>query len=229
MPDHVVGSREKCLHCQTVVRYEAPLNYAGQSLVFARGEHIELYLAQCPQCGRLILSIENRVLDGDEVIIDSGERVIWPLSSGRPPVPPEVPAKLAGDYSEAALVLPLSPKASAALSRRCLQTLLWEAAGAMSKNLSYQIDEVLQSKALPSFVAGNLDVVRQIGNFAAHEQKSETTGAVLDVELGEAEWNLDVLDALFDFYYVTPEIERRKREALNEKLREAGKPPLKEP
>jgi len=153
--------------------------------------------------------------------------VIWPLSSGRPPAPPEVPERIARDYDDAALVLPFSAKASAALSRRCLQVLLWEAANTHSQNLSQQIDEVLPS--LPAYIAENLDAVRQIGNFAAHEQKSQATGAILDVEPGEAEWNLDVLEALFDFYYVRPEIERKKREELNKKLTEAGKPPLKQP
>lgn len=38
-----------------------------------------------------------------------------------------------------------------------------------------------------------LDAVRNIGNFAAHTQKSTVTGAILDVVPGEAEWNLDVL------------------------------------
>ena len=51
----------------------------------------------------------------------------------------------------------------------------------------------------------------------------------MDVEVGEAEWNLEVLESLFDFYYVRPKLEREKREDLNLKLEEAGKPPLKEP
>ena len=34
---------------------------------------------------------------------------------------------IAEDYNQAAIVLPYSPKASAALSRRCLQTILTEA------------------------------------------------------------------------------------------------------
>ena len=45
-----------------------------------------------------------------------------------------------------------------------------------------------------------------------------------DVEPGEAEWNLDVLEALFDSYFVQPETLKTKRASLNKKLREAGKP-----
>jgi hypothetical protein len=144
----------------------------------------------------------------------------------RDPVPQEVPKDIAGNYTEAALVIPFSPKASAALSRRCLQTILREAGKTKSKDLSDQINEVLPT--LPSNIAKNLDAVRVVGNFAAHPLKSQTTGEIIDVEPGEAEWNLDVIDALFDFYYVRPILEQKKRDDLNQKLKDAGKPPLKE-
>ena len=49
----------------------------------------------------------------------------------------------------------------------------------------------------------------------------------MEVEPGEAEWNLDVLEALFDFYFVQPSILQAKLAALNAKLKEAGKPPVK--
>jgi hypothetical protein len=72
-----------------------------------------------------------------------------------------------------------------------------------------------------------VDAVRNIGNFAAHPIKATATGEVLPVEPGEAEWNLDVLEALFDFFFVQPAVIKRKRDALNKKLASAGKPPVK--
>jgi hypothetical protein len=75
--------------------------------------------------------------------------------------------------------------------------------------------------------ATDLDAIRNIGNFAAHPLKYKHTGVIVDVEPGEAEWNLDVLEALFDSYFVQPEISKRKREALNDKLKLIGKPELK--
>lgn len=149
----------------------------------------------------------------------------WSVKTSRSPIPREVPSHIAQDYREAVLVLPISPKASAALSRRCLQSVLREVGQTRAKDLADQIKEVLPH--LPSRIADNLDVVRVIGNFAAHPLKSQATGIILDVEVGEADWNLDVLDTLFDYYYLRPELERKKREALNQKLKEAGKPPLK--
>ena len=84
-------------------------------------------------------------------------------------------------------------------------------------------------KALPSRIAENLDAVRQIGNFAAHPIKFQSTGEIADVEPEEANWNLDVLEQLFDHYYVQPAIAKAKRDKLNAKLQKLGKKPLKKP
>jgi hypothetical protein len=89
-----------------------------------------------------------------------------------------------------------------------------------------QFDQ-LTSPHLPSFIAQNVDAIRHIGNFAAHPTKSQASGEIVEVEAGEAEWNLDVLDLLFDFYYVQPKIAQQKRDDLNKKLRDSGKLPMK--
>jgi hypothetical protein len=153
-------------------------------------------------------------------------QLMRPRGSARP-ISPEVPDPYRTDFSEAAITLPDSAKASAALSRRCLQSLIRDQAGITYPSLSKEIDELLASGKLPSWLGENVDAVRNVGNFAAHPQKDTNTGAIVDVEPVEAEWLLDVLEGLFDFYFVQPEIGRRKREALNEKLKAAGKPEMK--
>lgn len=145
----------------------------------------------------------------------------------RPLPPKDVPEDFAADYREAAAVLTESPKASAALSRRCLQHLIREQAGIKKPDLAKEIDELLSSKVLPSHLAEAIDAIRNIGNFAAHPIKTTATGEVVPVEPGEAEWTLDVLDGLFDFYFVQPALLKAKRDALNAKLASANKPPIK--
>jgi hypothetical protein len=113
------------------------------------------------------------------------------------------------------------------LSRRCLQNLLIDKAG-VTKDLFDQIQEVLDKPgALPTPLAEDLDAVRVIGNFAAHPMKSKATGQIVDVLPGEAEWNLEVLEGLFDYYFVQPEKKQQRRDAMNAKLGDAGKPPLR--
>lgn len=176
----------------------------------------------CPGCNRPIIEVV-RAWGGNEV--DLG--MIYPKRRALRAVPNEVPPHLREDYTEAATVLADSEKASAALSRRCLQIVLREKAGVKPGNLSDEIDHVIESRALPSHLADAIDAVRHVGNFAAHPMKSKSTGEIVEVEAGEAQWLLDTLEGLFDFYFVQPARLKDKRDALNTKLRDAGKPELK--
>jgi hypothetical protein len=135
--------------------------------------------------------------------------------------------ELAKEYHEACLVIDDSPKASAALSRRWLQHLLRDFAKVKKGDLVDEIQEVINSKQIPSHIVESIDAVRHIGNFAAHPNKSKSRGEIIAVEPGEAEWNLDVLEALFDHYFVAPALTQKKRDALNLKLKAAGKPEMK--
>jgi hypothetical protein len=217
----------KCLHC--LVEFHDEKREIDIDNDADDGWAIFRY--NCPACKRMNLFLVN----GQRVYAHSGwimakvfsETPIRPRGSNRPPCPPEVPPQIASDYSEACLVLPVSPKASAALSRRCLQTLLRDAAKVKHGNLADEIQEAIDSKQLPTYIVQVIDAVRQIGNFAAHPMKSKNTGEILPVEPHEAEWNLDVLESLFDFYYVQPAVTANKKALLNSKLQEAGKSPMK--
>jgi len=219
----------KCPHCRVAFHEKWDRNYIG---IDADGAWIVLD-AHCPECKRVMLLVLNgppvKDLNGHLIGVEPVQRrfLAYPKGTTRPACPAEVPAGLTEDYGEACLVLADSAKASAALSRRCLQNLLREAANVKPGDLYDEIQQVLDSKALPSSIADAIDAVRAIGNFAAHPVKSQHTGEVLPVEPGEAEWNLDVLESLFDFYFVQPARIRAKKDALNKKLAEAGKKPAR--
>ena len=187
----------------------------------------------CPACEKIILK-----LVAGSPTFDNGARLIgvnaphsvflaYPRTATWAPCPTEVPAAFAEDYRESCLVLADSPKASAALSRRCLQNVLRGVAKVKPGNLADEIQQVIDSGKLPSYLVESIDAIRNIGNFAAHPMKSQKSGEILPIEPGEAEWNLDTLEAVFDFYFVQPEVIRKKREALDKKLKDAGKPPMK--
>jgi len=217
------GDRTECPYCLTVVLFE---NSGGFTREIKDNKFLKLSLVRCPNCSQITVSYQVLLKNEEEEEVLE-EAIIFPLSSGRPPVPGEVPVNIANDYNEACLVFPFSAKASAALARRCLQSILTNTAKTKTRNLSGQIDEVMDD--LPSQIGYNLDAIREVGNFAAHEQKSTETGLILDVEPGEAEWTLGILESLFDYYYVIPAREKRKREELNKRLEEAGRDPLKKP
>lgn len=187
----------------------------------------------CPACKRMILKLTNGIPEYDRhdqfrrIKVQNKSFLVYPKSSSRPPCPSEVSKEFAEDYTEACLVISDSPKASAALSRRCLQNILRGVAKVKQDNLNNEIQQIIDSGALPSYIVDVIDAVRNIGNFAAHPLKSKKSGEILPVEPEEAEWNLDVLEALFDFYFVQPAVVRKKKVALDKKLKEAGKKPMK--
>jgi hypothetical protein len=218
----------KCPHCITEIHDKQNALLVGHD----KDGGWFVTIVSCPACKRLILKLVNGTgtvpfINGMKVVDVQTEYLIRPKAPSRTPPPPEVPPKFVEDYREACLVISDSPKASAALSRRCLQHLLRDVAKVKPGNLSAEIQEVIDSKTLPSYIAESIDAVRNIGNFAAHPAKDNSTGEIIDVEPGEAEWNLDVLESLFDFYFVQPALLKKKRDALDAKLKGAGKPPMK--
>ena len=151
-----------------------------------------------------------------------------PTANGSPAAAPEVPEEYAEGYREAYLVIADSPKASAALSRRCLQNILREKAQVKHPdNLADARKEVVEDPATPKGIADSLDAVRNIGNFAAHPNKSQRTGEIVDVEPLEAEWCLETLEILFAYYFVRPAEIQRRQDAINSKLADIGKPELR--
>lgn len=222
----------KCPHCLVEFHDEKEIISLGQDSDDEWA--IEKYNCPNPKCRKNIYFLISGKFDhsfnssSDLYVENISEReLVRPKGSARPPVPTEVPKHIANDYEEACLVLPDSPKASAALSRRALQALLRNAAGIKHANLANEIQQVLDSNQLSSQLADNIDAIRNIGNFAAHPSKSTSTGEIVDVEGCEAEWNLEVLEMLFDFYYVQPEKFKIRRKALDKKLVDFGKKDMK--
>lgn len=213
----------KCPHC-TVEFHNLGIRHPFPSVAGDSADTDGIWsfnLERCPRCERFTLVLICARHGGAGTF----SIVAHPRHSARPPLPNEVPAKFAEDYKEACLVLADSPKASAALSRRCLQHVLREVGNTTKKDLFDQIDEVMPS--LPASLRDLIDAVRVIGNIAAHPTKSTHTGEIVDVEPGEAELLLEILEMTFDFYFVQPAEAKRRKDAINAKLAAAGKPPMK--
>jgi hypothetical protein len=217
----------KCPHCNVGIHESFQNN---NPFVLSPRYAWIAYYQTCPECNNPIVRLEARKPNHPNHLI--GPIVIdrftaYPKNASARPVPAEVPDLYKQDFEEAVAVLPLSAKASAALSRRNLQAILKDKAGTTQKDLVKQIEEVIASGKVPAHIQEGLDAVRNIGNFAAHPIKSTSTGEIVDVEPGEAEWNLDVLESLFDHYFVQPALTAKRRAALDAKLKDANKPPLK--
>ncbi len=206
----------KCPHC--TIEFHDSWDSAA---MFHRRADWHAGVTTCPACDNDIIEIWN-----DQIQLPRTRA--YPFHAARVPVHSAVPADLKVDYEEACGVLAISPKASAALSRRCLQGILRQR-GYNQRDLVKQITAALEetdaTKALPISINDNIDAIRNFGNFSAHPMDDKTTLQIIDVDPEEAEWCLELIEELFEFAYVSPFRAAERKAALNQKLTSAGKPP----
>ncbi|WP_228458115.1 DUF4145 domain-containing protein [Chryseobacterium schmidteae] len=221
-----------CPHCSTVVKLEwditAPLQVQETD---GKKEGIEIFYGECPNCDKLVIGMQNGILrfkqaSGWEIDKIVSENFIYPkTNSFQNSI--DIPKQYLEDYEEAIKVLSASPKASAALTRRLLQNILREEFNISEKSLAKEIEIFTNKTDIPSYITDAVDAVRQVGNIAAHPSKDLSTGEIVPVEKGEAEWLIEVIEQLFDFVFIQPKkLEKRKQE-LNLKLDKIGKPQMK--
>ena len=127
--------------------------------------------------------------------------------SGHKPQPDFIPAPIVQDYIEASRIRDLSAKASATLAQRCIQGMIRDFCRISKSRL---IDEIIElSKRLehgtaPAGVNSEsieaIDHVRSIGNIGAHMEKD--IDVIVDVDPGEAQALLDLIEMLFEEWYI---------------------------
>ena len=144
-------------------------------------------------------------------------------SSYAKPQPEFIPAALREDYLEACAIRDLSPKASATLARRCLQGLIRDFAKIKERSLYHEIEKLrslAEEDAAPKGVSHDsiesLHHVRSLGNIGAHMEKD--IDVIIPVDPSEAQILIDLVESLFDEWYV----QRHKRQARFAALRETA-------
>lgn len=142
-------------------------------------------------------------LNGDSLIYD---QTIRPAGAGKPQ-PDYIPASLRQDYDEACCIRDLSPKAAATLVRRCLQGMIRDFCGITKATLFAEIDalrKAVEDNCAPVGVTPDsveaIDAVRSIGNIGAHMEKD--INFIVDVDSGEAQALIELVEMLFDEWYV---------------------------
>lgn len=221
-----------CPHCSKEIFFEESYSFAH---LVDEKDNIGIGVSSgiCPSCEEPIFVYQKGFYNPSTsnysayltYTIDT--KILYPFLQNQKKLHESIPKFLSDDYHEAQLVLPYSPKASAALSRRCLQNFFHNKLAIKGKNLSQEIDLFIEKEKCPSYVLDAIDAIRNIGNFAAHPLKENNTGEIVPVEPGEAEWLIEILELLFDFYFIVPEKMAEKKATLNRKLESLGKPPMK--
>jgi hypothetical protein len=162
-----------------------------------------------PECNDVALVVSLDELSHEGGWSTKRELERWELRprSRAKPQPEYIPAPLVQDYIEACLIRHDSPKASATLSRRCLQGMIRDFCGIAEPTLAAEIRELKQRvdsgnapKGVEAETIDAIDAVRSIGNIGAHMEKD--INVIVDVDAGEAEALTDLIELLFEEWYV---------------------------
>jgi hypothetical protein len=181
-----------------------------------------------PKCRELIIRLHESTIektDHPPAAIRTETRTVRPRTSQRR-IDELVTGKPRRDYEEAEAILELSPRMSAVLSRSILADLLETHAGLDQFSLADRIDKFIADTTRPHELRQNLHYLREIADLSAHTKKNDQA-EIVEITREEAEWTLDVIDRLFDHFIVTPENDRRLRAAMDAKLAEAQRAPIK--
>jgi hypothetical protein len=141
-------------------------------------------------------------------------------------VDPLVAEHFRRDFLEAAAILDFSPRMSAVLARSILADLLAQYAGHKEFKLEERIDSFNKDTSHPRQLRENLHRFREVANLGAHTSTSDQ-GEVIQIERDKAEWTLELVERLFEHLIVTPAGDKKMRDGIDEKIKAAGRKPVK--
>jgi len=166
-----------------------------------------------PECKKFTLSISvnrtRRIAGTTSYYWETGKELnrwrLIPFSEVKV-FPDYIPHPILEDYKEACLIKDLSPKASATLSRRCLQGMIRDFWGIKKKRLIDEI-EALKDK-IDSLTWKAINAVKEIGNIGAHMEKD--INLIIDVDPNEASQLINLIEMLLKEWYIN-RYERQKQ------------------
>jgi hypothetical protein len=209
--ENTVGNSWTCPFCskpttinqQDISEGHLPLHYETKHGDVGFG----FYSIRCPndECQEVYLAVEfeNRKPDlyNGGYAFESLETWVLRPEALTKPQPDYIPKPIRNDYLEACLIQERSPKASATLSRRCLQGMIRDFWNIKKSRL---IDEInaLQEHVEPE-VWEAINAVRKVGNVGAHMEKD--INLIIDVDPREARLLIELIEQLFEEWYVRRE------------------------
>jgi hypothetical protein len=159
----------------------------------------------CPNPTCKEFSVSSKIfawewVDGIRKLNDDNILFEWKLkpNSNAKPMPDYIPSAIVNDYYEACLIKDLSPKASATLSRRCLQGIIRDFWSIKKGRLIDEINALEEN--IDPLTWSAIDGLRKIGNIGAHMEKD--INIITDVEPKEASLLLGLIENLITDWYV---------------------------
>lgn len=213
-----------CDRAQTVTDDQLAFEGVGLPLKDSKYGWIGAQLAAIacanPDCKEVTIRVEVNTLRESPAAINYNKRgnysnfanepflsaQILPDSSYKPQ-PVYIPGPIREDYYEACLIRTRSPKASATLSRRCLQGMIRDFCGISKarlideiRDLKAQVDNGTAPPGVTIETIDAIDSVRSVGNIGAHMEKD--INVIVEVDENEAKLLIELIELLFEDWYV---------------------------
>ena len=177
-----------------------------------------------PACKKLELTVrlvETKWNNHQHIVGKTIQR--WRLlpESSAKPQPDYIPEALRDCYLEACRIASLSARASATLSRRCLQGMIRDFFQTPEMPNLYEEIEAIKDKVDPATWTA-IHAVRELGNIGAHMKHD--IDLIIEVDPDEAELLIRLIETLFKDWYVTTH-DRAEQMTAVAKLAEDKKTP----
>lgn len=204
-----------CPYCNRPTTITGPNSFSHWehfAIAESKSGHVGLFFQAItcpnPKCNKLWLCAELNNSDMHGRRQEWSKLNQWQLlpESEAKVLPDYIPKPIQEDYYEACRVRDLSPKASATLSRRCLQGMIRDFWKTSKDNLKREI-EGIQDKVDPD-TWSSIDAVRSVGNIGAHMEKD--INIIVDVEPNEAQLLIGLIEQLIEDWYMARESRKNR-------------------
>ena len=197
-----------CNHDTVITEERILLSHTDLTIKNAEGPRrlISMFIV-CPnpECRRISLNVSLHVCESGEFSGPKAGELLkqWHLipASRAKVFPDYVPKPVIDDYNEACLICEGGPKASATLSRRCLQGIIRDFWKVKHGKLVNEIEQIKDK--VDSLTWEAIDSVRKVGNIGAHMETD--INLIVDVDPNEAELLIGLIETLIRDWYVARE------------------------
>lgn len=209
--------------------------WISQHIVSDNDYNYEIHHFHCAECYKISIKFTcnpiKPILYGSTTLnpykgLSFRQEFLIPKTTPRDPIPKDVENIYVKDYNAAVELLPINPMASAAFSRRLLQHYIEKKHGIKKPDLKQEIQELKELSHYPSDLIILFDRIRHYGTFAAHAKTDQISGEIIDIDPGEADSLLDILEEMFDYDYERKRRLKEREKKLQDKLKRS-KPPKK--
>lgn len=152
---------------------------------------IRIVFYRCPNCEKVSIAVSGISAELEDLHVN-----IYPPES-KMRCPEYVPEHIRQDYEEATAIFELSPRASSALFRRCLQEMIRDFWGIHSLTLNEEINR-LKDKLHPT-LWNAIHALRNVGNIGAH--MDQDASLIVDIDPDEARKLKKLVDVLMRDWY----------------------------